>query len=103
MASKLKVKVRMTWRKQPYQTGLRAIGEGPRGAILRADGDDVGRVYPHGGGHRGAVTGWYWVARDDRRGVPLMNTHGESMPTIDEAKAACAAYVRACLEREAVK
>lgn len=89
--------MRMSWRKQPNETGLRAVGQGPRGAILKVDGEDVGRVYPRRRAGAWEYRGWYWTARSDRLGIALRNTAGDEVETIEEAKAQCAAYVREAL------
>lgn len=89
--------MRMTWRKQPSETGLARVCQGPRGAVLKVDGEDVGRVYARRVGGPGQYSGWYWVARSDRLAVPLMNTSDSLVASLDEAKAACADYVRKAL------
>ena len=93
-------KPRLTWRKQPNETGLRSIGQGPRGAILKVDGEDVGRVYAYGRGITGDPhRGWYWTARDNAGHIPLRNTAGKPVKDLEEAKAACKAYVLECLAK----
>lgn len=86
--------MRLTWKKQPSETGSRRVCQGPRGAILSADGEELGRVYPFS---TGLVTykGWYWTAAGD--GVPWCNTSNAPVEDIDEAKAQCETYVRKCL------
>lgn len=94
--------MRMTWRKQPHSSGLASIGEGPRGAILKVDGEDVGFVNALsrdiGLGLR--WNGWYWYAVGDR--IPLRNSSAGGLfyNELDKAKKACKEYVSACL-REA--
>jgi hypothetical protein len=86
--------MRLTWRKQPNETGLMSVGQGPRGATLHIDGVMAGRVAPRSVGfHR--WRGWYWVAGWECPGVEYKNTCDSPVETIDEAKAQCAAYVRA--------
>lgn len=93
-------KHRLTWRKQPFDTGLLAAGKGPRGAILRlggrADGEDVARVYAHQVA-LGVYRGWFWVARSEDAVVPLLNTCNTVVDTLEEAKSAALAYVKKCL------
>lgn len=91
----------MRWKLQPYRTGLAAVGEGPRSSDLRIDGKRVATVHAMGGGWRGPVRGWYFVARCDELGIPLRNTHATIVSTVDEAKAQAVAYVRACLATQA--
>jgi hypothetical protein len=99
MANEKQRKPRITWRKQPNEGGLRSIGQGPRGAILRVDGEDVGRVQADGRNITcDPFRGWFWYARSDDGRVPLKNTAGEKpVKDLEVAKAACEAYVRECL------
>lgn len=90
---------RMTWRKEPNETGLAAIGQAPRGAILKVDGTDVARVYPKpiGGYGRREYRGWYWTAASSTLPIPWQNTSDRPVATIEAAKEAAAAYARSCL------
>jgi len=89
----------LRWKKNPRPTGLAGVVAGPQGSELR-DGDER---YASTGftskrhGHK--VEGWYWVARNDKAGVPHMNTC--STPLADEkaARAAALAYVRGCIKK----
>ena len=87
-------KPRLSWRKQPNETGLAAVGQGPRGAILKVNGDDVANVYAHG-----RSGGWYYVARNNSGTIPLRNTCDKVVKDLEAAKAACEAYVRECLAK----
>ena len=92
--------MRATWRKQPSEQGLMRIGQSPRGAILKVGGEDVGRVYARFISMHN-YSGWYWVARGE--GVPLRNSGSEDggiYDEIDDAKAACKAYVLKCLSKK---
>jgi hypothetical protein len=89
----------MRWKRNPRQTGLAKIVCGPMGSKLR-DGDVeyastgfISKRYGH------KVEGWYWVARNDETGVPLMNTHDKPVADEATAKAEAMAYVRECLRR----
>lgn len=89
-------KPRFTWKLQPHETGLRAVGAGPRSHDLRIDGARVATVGAVGGGWRGPVTGWYWYCPTDAaRGIEHENTARSPVKTVEEAKAACEAYIRA--------
>lgn len=96
--------MRLTWSKQPHETGLRAVGQSPRGLLLKVDGEIVGRVCANCVGWM-KWAGWYWCARSDEKGVPLYNTaalppgNDEAVfKDIEGAKSACEAYVRECLK-----
>jgi hypothetical protein len=92
-------KPRLRFRLCPKETGLRAIGAGPRGWDLLYGDLCIGGVSPIGGGWGGPVTGWYWVASEASVGVPWCNTCHTPSATPEEAKAACMAYVRECLSK----
>jgi hypothetical protein len=86
---------RLSWRKEPNERGLASIGQPPRGYELRFDGKQIAGVSPLFAGWSRDIKGWYYCARSDEYGVPLMNTcSGKPFATKDEAKAACDAYVR---------
>lgn len=89
-------KQRLTWSREPRQRGLAGVVQGERGYDLKYDGEIVGRARPLPVGHR-RYNGYYWYAVSDRSGIPLRNTSDKRVPTIDEAKAHCVAYVRECL------
>lgn len=91
---------RLRFRLCPEETGLRAIGAGPRGWDLMYGDQRIGCVSALGGGWRGPVTGWYWVASEAAIGVPHRNTCNTPSATPEEAKAACTAYVRECLNKK---
>lgn len=95
---------RMTWRKQPNERGLASVGQVPRGKILKRDGEDIAHVYPSmEGWSRHTVKGWYFVARSDRQGIPLMNSSTEPAESMGMAMEQCRAYVDKCLaEKEDV-
>ena len=103
-------KPRLRWRRQPDRTGLASIGQTARGAELR-DGEAIlGAVYSHYPGSHltRPQDGWYWVARDDERGIPLRNTVGQKggiypVADFERAKADCESYVRECMGLTAKK
>jgi len=51
----------LRWRKEPHETGLRSVGQSPRGFELRDGEEVVCSVSPAGGGWRSPLRGWYWV------------------------------------------
>lgn len=97
-------KRRFSWRKQASETGLRSIGQGPRGAELFYNGVRIAWVSADGGGAtNGPFRGWYWVVTEDSKlGLPWRNTVRETpLPQdIKDAKAACKAFVESHLKEE---
>jgi hypothetical protein len=89
----------MRWKRKPRPTGLASIGAGPMGSTLR-DGEvsyaSTGFMSKR---HGHKVEGWYWAARNDEAGVPLINTCNKPVPDEATAKAEAMAYVRECLKR----
>lgn len=51
--------MRLTWRKQPSEKGLAAVGQGPRGVDLRQNGERVMCVRPYTQG-KYTIHGWYF-------------------------------------------
>lgn len=90
--------MRITWKKEPNETGLARIGQSPRGYDLNIDGERVGSVRPHRVGWERRWDGWWWCARSDKHGIPLRNEASNPLKTIEEAKDACKAYVLASLQ-----
>jgi len=92
--------MRFTWSKEKRPKGLAGIGSGPLGAVLKVDGEVVGRVHPRCLGLKFQWDGWYWVAVG--KGVPLRNSYSEAtfFDTVDDAKVDCEAYVRGCLGKK---
>lgn len=88
--------MRLRWKKDAPETGLRSIGAAPRGSILHDGTKTYATVSPMGGGWRGAVTGWYFVAGWDSS-VPHMNTCSTPEATEAEAKVKAREYVVANL------
>ncbi|MCY1195544.1 hypothetical protein D9M72_68690 [compost metagenome] len=83
----------MRWRKQPRETGLRAVlATGERSSYLRdQNGVRYACVSPLRGG------GWYWVAGWDSS-VPGINTSSAPVETEAQAKASAMRYVRQHLD-----
>lgn len=90
---------KLRWKREAKNTGLSAIGAAPRGYVYH-DGDVVYAVVsPNGGGWRGPLLGWYWVAGLGT-GVPSKNTCNEPCETEEEAKKQASSYVLAHLVGE---
>lgn len=89
--------MKLRWKLNPRETGLRAIGAGPRGSRLH-DGE---KTYATVSAlrHRHETTGWFWVAGWDSD-VPYMNTCNAPVATADDAKAAAMAYVKKHLAQQ---
>lgn len=86
------MKPRLRWRREPNETGLRAVGQGERGYDLMYGDECIGRARPLTRGWRTGPSGYYWHAR---AGGLLRNTAGDpGYATVDEAKAACMAWVK---------
>ncbi len=94
---------RLSWKREPNETGLARIGQGARGFDLRIGGVSVAEVrplyhYPKDGGAR-RLLGYTYSANDRHHGIKIRNTvkTGHCWREIDDAKAACEKYVRECL------
>jgi len=91
---------RLRWKKQPPERGLRAVVAAPRGYELTDGTKHYATVSALSVGfHR--YSDWYWVARNDERGVPLRNTCHEPVATVEQAKADAMAYVKQHLKGSA--
>ena len=91
-------KIRLRWKKNPAETGLRAMGAGPRGSKLHDGIREYASVNPLGGNWARKLQGWYWVAGWGS-GIPHRNTCGEPEKDEDTAKAQAMKYVKAALEK----
>lgn len=80
----------LRWRKKPPPSGLLAMVAQPSHELRLGDVVLARATKLRQGG-------WYWVARDDDRGIALTNTCDEPVATAEEAKAAAMAYVKKCL------
>lgn len=84
--------MRITFKKNPQETGLRSVGAGPRGYRINLDGKDVGSVSALGGSaFNGPMRGWFYVVSGD--GFAYRNTCNEVGRSLDEAKAAAKACI----------
>jgi len=78
----------LRWRKQPNETGLRRVCQGPRGFELRDGEKAVVHVAPlTNPANRWEVIGWYWYGLG-------MNTSGEPVRSAEEAKAQAMAWAK---------
>jgi len=95
-------KHRLTWSKEPHETGLARVCEAPRGKILKVDGVEVASVNPYSIGFH-EWGGWYFCARNDKLGVLRKNScvrgDGYLVSDFDTVRDACEKYVRECLEK----
>lgn len=91
---------RLRWKLNPAPTGLARVAAGPRGSTLR-DASGVRYATVDAIGRRDSGP-WYWVAGWGS-GVPNMNTCDHPVATVEEAKDAAMAYVRAALPQPAAK
>lgn len=89
--------MRLTWKKQPKNAGLSAIGSAPRGEILSLDGKELASVSASPTGWR-EWSGWFWSAPGkESLGIEYRNTHATPVDDIEAAKAECESYIRKCL------
>ena len=90
---------RLTWSRQPNETGLARVCQSERGKDLKLLGCRIAYVRPFGRWRAlESEAQWYWVAFDTAKGIPLRNTSSEPCATMEEAQAQCEAYVRECLK-----
>lgn len=89
---------KLTWRKQPNNTGLARITQGPRGYGLWLEGRQVASVSHYPIGHR-EYKGYYWSApSNEPLGIKHRNTASTKVyDDIEEAKRECRAYIVSCL------
>jgi hypothetical protein len=92
--------VRLRWKKEPRETGLRAVGASPRSSKLHDGVTEYATVYPHGGGWRQPLRGWFWVTSTEAVGE-YVNTHANPLPDEDTAKAEAMMFVKAALAKRA--
>ena len=83
---------KLRWKKDKPATGLASVGAGPRSSKYHDGEKTYATVSADGGGFRGPVTGWYWVAGWDSD-VPYRNTCHEPADTEAEAKKQAQDYV----------
>jgi len=88
--------MRLRWKMNEKVSGLTAIGAAPRGYKYHDGEKQYASVLPLGGGWRGKLTGWYWVAGWDSD-VPYKNTCDDPCDTPEDAKKQASDYVKANL------
>ena len=98
MTAAAKPKLKLTWRKEPNETGLAGVTQSPRGAELRLNGKEVGSVAAIRISFQ-VYKGWYWLAGNEPTEelpftIPRRNTCGKPVDTMEEAKNRCEAFVR---------
>lgn len=81
--------VRLSWRKQPNETGLARVCQGTRGFELRQGKETLAVVAVLGGRYSRGPWYWYGMGR---------NTASQPAPTFDTAKAEALAWVKSQLE-----
>lgn len=91
--------MRLRWKKNDRETGLRAVCAGPRGSILHDGTTTYATVNASGGGWR-PMRGWYFVTYADATGQ-WVNTCNDLVPDEATAKAAALACVKAQLAAKA--
>jgi len=97
--------MKITFKLRPRETGLRAVGAGPRASEIRLDGRQIGSVSAVGGGWRGPIKGWMWVVYggEPLPDSPFVNTSHRLVATADEAKRAAKAWILSEMKRGARK
>lgn len=85
----------MRWKKHPYETGLLAVGAGPRGSTLHDGDNELATVYA--ARKRLEVIGWYWVSRC---GGKLVNTCNSLVADEVTAKADAMKHVKENIAKE---
>ena len=90
----------LRWKKHPRETGLAAVGAGPRCSTLHDGTTEYATVYPLGGNWRAPLRGWYWVCFATET-VEYRNTCDSLVPDEQTAKAQAMAYVKAALAKRA--
>jgi hypothetical protein len=90
----------LRWKKTPKETGLRAVGAGPRGSNLHDGVKEYASVNALGGNPARKLVGWYWVCTQDVGGEHV-NTFSDPAPDEETAKAQALAYVKAVLAKRA--
>jgi hypothetical protein len=89
--------MRLRWKKHAKETGLRAVGAGPRGSDLHDGTNRYATVAAHSFRHTGEH-GWWWHAQVGTERINTCNTCFVS--TDDEAKKQAEAWVKERLVKE---
>lgn len=93
--------MRITARKQKSETGLRSVGQCPRGFEICIDGKRVASVSAFSVGWM-EWKGWYFSAVENKElGIEFRNTASEKRYTTkEEARDACLEYIRSQVKKE---
>lgn len=89
--------VTLRWSRVPRETGLRAVGAGPRGWVLSWGPNRLASVHVMFKGFSRETDGWCFVACNDDLGIDLHNTSGTRGLGPDVVRAACVEHVLAAL------
>lgn len=91
--------IKMAWRREPNEEGLRRVGQGERGWDLWSGKSRVGSVRPKYENWGRIKVGYYWVARWDSPNptIPLMNTASTPTQNVGQAIADLEKYIRTYL------
>lgn len=93
--------MRITFKREPRETGLMGVGQGTLGYDVRVDGIRVASVRPLTN-NRYTVIGWGWSCpTNEAIGTTWHNTYSTPVDTVEEAKAEAKAYILSCIQREA--
>jgi hypothetical protein len=96
--------MRLTWKREPNETGLRSVDQGERSHKLRLNGQgDVLASVCHSSPNAffpDRPTGWYWTCGKNKElGIEWKNTCNEPLfETPEEAKKECKAYILKALK-----
>lgn len=81
--------MRLRWKRKPAITGLARIGSGTQGSTLHDGQNEFANT-----NYQRATDSWFWVARNDEFGVPLVNTYRSPNKSEQEAKDQAMSYVK---------
>ena len=84
--------MKLRWKKEPRETGLRAIGAGPQGYIYHNGEEEFIHLKPIGGNYARPLVGWYWYSFN--KSIPYKNTNENPCKTLEEAKKEASEYVQ---------
>ena len=75
------------WSKEPNEKGLAGVCQGPRGFLLKENGETLAHVAPVAGKDKWDIVGWYWYGFGE-------NSYHHPVATEDEAKAQATVFYR---------
>jgi hypothetical protein len=91
--SNRKKSVTLRWKREPRESGLRGVAQGPRGWHLYWGPNRIASVAVLFKGFSRERDGWYFYASDDNLKVPYRNTCGERGIPAAQVRDSCVAYV----------